>query len=186
MATSVSHSDPSANLSSRLRIAISVFILFHLIVILCWALPVDSAPVLRVRQITRPYMVWIGLFQSWDTFAPNPKGINATLEAVAITESHRQKVWVFPRMEQLSYWQRYREERYRKFAEVLPQPQLAPMWPDVAQHLLPQFRDPSDSVAMILLIQNSAPMTPWRKTEPALTPHIFYEYINIGAAEGQP
>lgn len=181
-----SASNPVISLSPRLRVLISAFILFHLIVILCWALPVEFAPVLRVRQFVRPYMVWTGLFQSWDTFAPNPKGINATLEAVAITQSHRQKTWVFPRMEQLSYWQRYRQERYRKFAEVLPQPQLAPMWPDVAQHLLPQFRDPADPVAIILLIQNSAPITPWQKIVPAPKPNIFYEYINLEPAEAQP
>ncbi|HWF65956.1 MAG TPA: hypothetical protein VN670_01550 [Acidobacteriaceae bacterium] len=166
--------------SSFLQGAISVFILFHLIAITCWALPFNLFVIKDVKEFVRPYMLWAGLFQSWDTFAPEPKSINSYLEAVAITQSHKQKVWVFPRMEQLSYGERYREERYRKFAEVLPQRQLSAMWPDVAQHVTRLFDDPSDPPAMILLIQFQAPIQPWAKAnaEPAPKPNIFYEYVN--------
>lgn len=160
--------------------AISGFILFHLIAIACWALPLNFSPVKDVREFVRPYMLWTGLFQSWDTFAPDPKAINSYLEAVAITQNRKQKVWVFPRMEQLGYGARYREERYRKFAEVLPQRSLSAMWPDVAQRVTRLFDDPSDPPAVILLIQFQAPIQPWMKqgVEPALKPNIFYEYVN--------
>ena len=163
-----------------LRAAISIFLAFHLIAITCWALPANFFVVQDVRNIVRPYMLWSGLFQSWDTFAPNPKAVNSYLEAVAITQNHKQKVWVFPRMEQLSYATRYREERYRKFAEVLPQRQYAPMWPDVAQHVTRLFDDPGDPPAVVLLIQFQSPITPWadKGASPAPKPNIFYEYLN--------
>src|SRR6185312_14829620 len=106
---------------SILRDAISIFILFNLIAIICWAVPFNFSLTRDIKNLVRPYMLWTGLFQSWDTFAPNPKSTNSYLEAIAITQSHQQKFWVFPRMEQLSFGERYRKERYRKFAEVLVQ-----------------------------------------------------------------
>lgn len=163
-----------------LQAAISVFLAFHLIAITCWALPTNFFVVQDIRNFVRPYMLWSGLFQSWDTFAPNPKAVNSYVEAVAVTQSHKQKVWVFPRMEQLSYGARYREERYRKFAEVLPQRQYAPMWPDVAQHVTRLLDDPGDGPAIIFLIQFQAPITPWKDkgAGPVPKPNIFYEYLN--------
>ncbi len=165
---------------SFLRGAISVFILFHLIAITCWALPVNFSPVRDIKNFVRPYMLWSGLFQSWDFFAPNPKTINSYVTAVVITQDRHQKVWAFPRMEQLSFTQRYRKERYRKFAEVLPLRQNASLWPDVARHIAQKFDSPTDPPAMVLLIQFQAPIAPGapKTSAPVPKPNIFYEYVN--------
>ena len=42
------------------RSAISVFILFHLIAITCWALPLDFSALRSVRELIQPYMAWSG------------------------------------------------------------------------------------------------------------------------------
>jgi hypothetical protein len=162
-----------------LRVAINIFILFNLIVITCWALPLDISPLQEVKKIVRPYMLWTGLFQSWNFFAPNPKAVNSYIEAVAITQNHKQKVWVFPRMDLLSYSQRYREERYRKFAEVLLDRKNANLWPDVARHLAPMFQSRTDPPVMILLIEFQAPIQPsaGNTSGPIPKPDIFYEYF---------
>ena len=102
-----------------LRGAISIFILFNMIAILSWAIPLNVVPLPQIKEIVRPYLLWTGLFQSWDFFAPNPRPVNSYIQAVAVTQEHHMRVFNFTRMEQLSYGKRYREERYRKFVEVL-------------------------------------------------------------------
>jgi hypothetical protein len=135
------------------RGAISVFILFHLVAIACWALPVNFWLTDGVRELIRPYMLWTGLFQSWDTFAPNPPTANGVVRAVVETRDHHMRVWAFPRMEQLGYGERYAKERYRKFSEVLLQPNNAGILPDVARHIARLANDPGDPPVKVILVE---------------------------------
>jgi hypothetical protein len=140
--------------------AISVFILFHLIAILCWTVPTNVFLVMDARELVSPYMQWTGLVQSWDTFAPNPKSVNEYIKAVVITQDRHMRVWTFPRMEQLSLNERYRKERYRKFAENLVVANNAVLLPDVARRLARMYKSPGDPPDEVLLVQFSTPITP--------------------------
>ena len=165
------------------RRVISVFILFHLIAITCWAVPLDSLPIRTVRRLVRPYMLWTGLFQSWDTFAPNPRPVNSYIKAVVTTQNHHIKVWTFPRMEELSFSERYSKERYRKFAEVLSDPSSAALWPDVADHIARSFTSQTDTPNKVLLIQFRADIKPGTDGPYDQIPKssIFYEkYLQPG------
>jgi hypothetical protein len=157
--------------------AISVFILFHLIAILCWTIPTDSPFVVGVRGLVGPYMQWTGLAQSWDTFAPNPKAMNSYIKAVAITQHGHMHVFAFPRMEQLSLSARYGKERYRKFAENLVVAENAAIWPDIARHVARLYANPADPPDKVVLVQFVADITPWAQDEHAQTPRptVFYE-----------
>ena len=115
------------------RGAISAFILFHLLAITVVAVPLKAFA--GVKELVMPYMRWSGLFQSWDMFGPDPVKVNAYVKAVIISRDRHMQVWSFPKMEDLGLGERFRKERYRKFLEVLPQPQYAPLWPGVASHL---------------------------------------------------
>ena len=162
---------------------ISIFILFHLIAITCWALPWNVAPLRGVREMVRPYLVWSGLFQTWDMFAPNPKSINSYIKAVVITENRHMKVWTFPRMEELSFRERYRKERYRKFEDALQDQQLETLWPDVATHIARLLKSPGDRPDKVLLIQFRADIKPGAddSTGSVAEPHILYEgYVEPG------
>jgi hypothetical protein len=170
---------PAEHLESRayLRGAISTLILFHLVAITCWAIPTTFWLVKDVKELVRPYMLWTGLFQSWDTFAPNPPVVNSFVKAVVVTQNGRIHIWAFPRMEELSYIQRYGKERYRKFAEVMLQPNNATLWPDVARHIARLFNSPADPPAKVLLVQYQADITPGAGETPeaAPKPNAFYE-----------
>lgn len=159
-----------------LRGIISAFILFHIVAIVCWAFPFNIPPITDIKSFVRPYMVWSGMFQSWDFFAPNPKRTNSFVEAVVLTQSHRQKVWAFPRMERLGYFDRYREERYRKFTEILPLESNAPLWPDVARHIARIVDNPADPPEAVVLIKFVGPILPGKQAPPK--PNIFYEYLD--------
>lgn len=120
----------------------------------------------------RPYLVWSGLFQSWDMFSPSPKTINSFVDAVIVYQDGSSKVWSFPRMEQLSLTDRYLKERYRKFVEVVKEDTMAPLWPDVARFLARRNNAPGDPVKTVQLVRHwsdivalpggSFGSTPWR------------------------
>ncbi|MGA7622274.1 MAG: hypothetical protein WB630_23910 [Candidatus Acidiferrales bacterium] len=116
-------------------VAINVFLIFHILAIACWALPTSNTFVLTCRNAIRPYMVWSGLFQSWDMFSPVPKVTNAYVEAVVLYKDGSTSLWSFPRMDLLSATEKYSQERYRKFAEVLLDDRNSPLWPDVARYV---------------------------------------------------
>jgi hypothetical protein len=157
--------------------AISVFILFHLIAILCWTVPTDARLAVGMRELVGPYMQWTGLSQSWDTFAPNPKSVNAYIKAVAVTQHGHLHIFAFPRMEQLSFGERYRKERYRKFAENLVVAENAAIWPDVASHVARLYQNPADPPDKVVLVQFLADITPWAQNDHPQTPRpvVFYD-----------
>jgi hypothetical protein len=121
-------------------------------------------------------MVWSGLFQSWDMFAPSPKLVNSYLEANIITRDGRIKSWMFPRMEQLGFFLRYREERYRKFVEVLADEKNAGFRPDVARHLARSFENPANPPEIIMLIQHWSDITPDSPARANEHAQVFFVY----------
>ncbi len=129
----------------------------------------------KVRDLVDPYMQWTALTQSWDTFAPDPKAVNAYVKAVVITRKHHIHVWTFPRMEQLSFTERYRKERYRKFAENLVVEKNAILLPDVAGHVACMYKNPADPPEKSMLIQFLAEITPWGDDARTPRPTVFYE-----------
>ena len=161
---------------------ISIFILFNLVAILSWAIPLQVTPLPQIKEIVRPYLLWAGLFQSWDFFAPNPRPVNSYIEAVAGTRDHHTRVFNFPRMEHLSYGQRYREERYRKFAEVLCDSQYAALWPDVARHVARLVDSSTDPPQTVVLMKFESPIQYGVTRIPEATPkpQFFYEYYVSG------
>jgi hypothetical protein len=165
------------------RAAINVFILFHLVAITCvalpWSLPITSS----IKELVGPYMRWTFLYQTWDMFGPDPEMDNSYVKSVIITQDHHMRVWSFPRMEELGLGERYEKERYRKFLEVLPQTQNAPLWPDVARHLARSLNDQADPPDKIMLIQFQSEIRPGVDDlhEPTPKPNVFYDdYLQPG------
>lgn len=161
------------------RFAINVFLLFHLLAITCWAIPLDSPFLAAFRKTIRPYFLWSGLFQSWNAFAPAPKALNSYVEAVVIYKDGRILNWKFPRMEHMSLAERYFKERYRKFVENLKEDSNVALWPDAARYVARLNNDPSDPPEIIMLIRHwSDIVLPGNRSSAPQPQHvqIFYEY----------
>ncbi len=126
---------PTNALTNAKYIAINAFLIFHILAIACWCLPIDSPLISLCKNGVRPYFLWSGLFQSWDMFSPIPKSANTYIEATIVFKDGSRTTWTFPRMEQLSLTERYFKERYRKFAETLPLDQNDALLPDVARRI---------------------------------------------------
>jgi hypothetical protein len=171
------------NRESVRRAAINVFIVFHLVAIICVALPWNLPITSSVKELVRPYMRWTGLYQTWDMFGPDPEMVNSYVKSVIITQDRHMQVWSFPRMEELGFGERYEKERYRKFLEVLPQTQYAPLWPDVARHLARSLNNPADPPDKVMLIQFQSEIRPGSDDshQPTPRPNVFYDdYLQPG------
>jgi hypothetical protein len=106
---------------SRLRLkkaVIHILVGAHLAAVICWSfLPANGgSPLGRVlRPRLAHYMLPTGFWQTWDMFGNSPLS-NNYLEAEVTFADGSRATWPFPRVERLPYFQRYRAERYRKWA----------------------------------------------------------------------
>jgi hypothetical protein len=168
------------NLQNAKRIAISAFVLFHLLAITCWSIPLNSPLIAAFRDAVRPYFLWSGLFQGWDMFAPSPRNFNGYIEAVVIYKDGQTRTWTLPRMEHLSLTERYYKERYRKFSENLRDDTNSALWPDAARYIARLNNQVSDPPTIVLLARYWSEIPPPRSdgsyhAEPWHA-RIFYEY----------
>ena len=139
-----------------------------------------SPLVLAGRSFIRPYFLWAGLFQSWDTFSPSPKAINSYVEAIVLYQDGHTKIWAFPRMERLSLTQRYFKERYRKFVENLKEDTNSALWPDAARFIARLNNNGPSPVIKIFLVRYWSNIVP--RADDPYTPgpwdaHVFYAYV---------
>jgi hypothetical protein len=165
---------------ARLKhIGISAFLLFHIVAITCWCVPLESPLIDAFRSVVRPYLLWSGLFQSWDMFAPSPKTLNGYVEAVVIYKDGSIRNWAFPRMEHLTARDRYSADRYRKFVENLKEDRSLALWPDAARHIAWLNNNRSSPPEMVILVRHWSEIVP--RFNAAYQPEpwhaeIFYEY----------
>lgn len=110
-----------------------IFFLFHTFCILVWGLPKLSSFHQELKNSIQPYMLWSGLWQGWDMFSPDPLRLNASIEATVTFEDGSQSLWVFPKMQELGYGERYVKERYRKWRERVRLDDYKRIWPDTSR-----------------------------------------------------
>lgn len=168
------------------RLFTNCFIVFHLVLIAAWSSPFRPAPVNGFCDLFRPYVLWTGLFQSWDTFAPNPTPENTELKAIVMTEDNHLRTWIFPRMRDMSVGQRYRKERYRKFEEAVMLPSSSTAWIDVARHLTASLGNRDDIQDKVILLEFTSPIVPWHDADPGPSKHsriFFSDFVSIGGRD---
>ncbi len=173
---------PSKQKASRFavvkRAAINIFIVFHIVAIACWCLPIDSPLLPLCRNAVRPYFLWSGLFQSWDMFAPVPKLANTYIEAVVVYQDGSRKIWTLPRMEQLGLRNRYFKERYRKYADNLPRAGNEPLLANAARHIARLNSGPGKPVSTVILIQKWSLIVP--RADGSYVPEPWEQNVLIG------
>ena len=136
------------------RLIVTAFILFHVLAIFLWLVPASPASA-GARTVTRAYISWGGLWQSWGMFAPNPSRLNLYISAEITYRDGTQRAWSFPRMNKLDLFSRYYEERYRKFEEYAHLDNFDGLWPDMATWIARNNNpDPSNPPVRVELIRN--------------------------------
>ncbi|MGA7169540.1 MAG: hypothetical protein WBX08_10355 [Candidatus Sulfotelmatobacter sp.] len=165
-------------LQGATRIAINLFLGFHILAITCWCVPVDAPLISACRNFVRPYFLWAGLFQSWDMFAPTPALANTYVEAIIVYKDGSRKTWALPRMEQLSRTDRYVKERYRKFSENLQNDRNDLLWPDVARRIARINSTPVNPAKTVILIQKWSPIVP--RPDGSYQPEAWEQHVLYG------
>ena len=154
-------SEPKGSVAEKAkRLLIHLFIASHLVAISFWCVPVDSPLIPLCRDLVRPYFLWAGLFQSWDMFAPIPKGANTYIEATLRYWDGSQKTWTFPRVEQMSLTEKLFKERYRKFADNLQRDELDELLPDAARRIARLNSSPGHPVRTVILVRRISFIVP--------------------------
>ncbi len=169
---------PQSQRSIR-RLAINTFLIFHILAIACWAIPLRLPIVYSARALIRPYFIFIGLFQSWDMFSPIPKNANVYVEAIIIYQDGNTRTWAFPRVEHLSLAERYSKERYRKYIDNLKDDNYSALWPDAARYVARLNNTRSSPVKMVLFVRYWSAIIRQRDGTFSSDPwneHIFYSY----------
>jgi len=169
---------PTKAPKSAKRIAINAFLIFHILAIACWCLPIDSPLISLCKDRVRPYFLWSGLFQSWDMFSPIPKAANTYIEATIVFKDGSRTTWTFPRMEQLSLTERYFKERYRKYAENLPRDENDALLPDAARYIARLNSTPSHPARTVMLIQKWSFIVP--RADGSYIPEPWSQHILYG------
>lgn len=160
---------------------ISIFVVSYIATIGLWLMPTSSSRDLLIGPV-KPLIVYLGLWQNYRVFAPKPKNVNADFEAAVTFDDQSETVWKYPRMEELSFFEKIQKERYRKFiANAIKmrilQPGLARFAARQVQNSDTEGRKP----VWVKLVRHSAnipkpadglgnPLPPRKRTE------IFFQY----------
>jgi hypothetical protein len=178
-ATGVPHGNPTAPLpSSTKRALLSLFLLFHLFVILVWSFPVYWRPLSRINAVIAPYMAWSGLSQGWALFAPDPTYVNVRLDAEITYRDGLKKIWKFPMPQDFGYYRRYFLERERKFStDNLRLDSNSFLWPDAARHIAWINNDASNPPVKVALIRHWSFIPPLGSNQPVKwDQYTFFTY----------
>jgi hypothetical protein len=161
------------------RVAISAFILFNLVAILCWALPVDTKLFPAVNRHTSIYMNMAGLTQGWSLFAPDPPDSNCRLGAEITHDDGSTNLWNFPVPQ--DYGHSYFLERDRKWAnDSLRLDRKSVLWPDAARYIARINDNPMHHSVSVKLLRNCEPI-PVPGAKPLAAPNppkpvVFFTY----------
>src|SRR5215469_9235794 len=178
MQRTMRNSGPLPQTPSRwIRALFSAFIAFNLFAIVSWCVPLESPLVSACRNLSRPYLVWTGLFQKWDMFAPDPSKLNCYLGAQIAFRDGRTALWTFPRMENLGVIDKYFKERYRKYAnDNLRLNADAPAWPDAARYIARLHYSPANPPVSVSLVRYWS-IVPPPTTTGAYQPGPWQQYV---------
>ncbi|HXH60887.1 MAG TPA: hypothetical protein VNI20_05965 [Fimbriimonadaceae bacterium] len=137
--------------------AIMVIVYFHLFMVVSWTLPHPPARVMRKdahfslkdapnyllkyndKEIKSSFLAYYmgstGFWQYWDMFSPNPATRDSWLDAIVEYKDGTKMVYKYPRMYDMSIFEKYFKERYRKFAENAIPDKDSYKWPAIARRV---------------------------------------------------
>lgn len=169
------------------RTLVNAFIVLHLAVIWTWCLPQTFALRRPLTRLTSHYVLATGLWQGWSMFSPNPRRVDIRVGAEIEFADGAKTLYDFPQMDRLGYWERYRKERFRKWAnDSLRLDTKKALWKPAAEWVARRYDANPSRVTRVRLIRRWRDIPPPKATgllgriEPPKRidrEHTFYEYI---------
>ena len=119
-------------------IGANAFILMMVYVMAFWSLPDSNFRTFMVGPI-RSVVLYTGIAQPCDLFAPRPIMLNARIEARLRTRDGRMLFWHAPKSDELGFMGSLRQEQHHKILEHLRQDQFSDNWSDLAKYIARQI-----------------------------------------------
>lgn len=169
---------PRQNSGKWKRVVITFFIIVHAYIMCVWGLP-GSRFRSTLSQPVQDYVLYAGLWHSWDMFSPDPLAVNFRVQAEITYANGAMEVWEFPRMQKLGLWERFYKERYRKWRERVRQDAYRQIWNDTARYIARLHRNPENPPRHVTLIRRWQPIPPPRvdldTNNPANSPVLDFQ-----------
>jgi hypothetical protein len=170
---------------------IKAFVVFHVIAIVSWCIPdppakpvgTDHLRVLNTRYLKdspiKYYLNASGFWQGWDMFSPNPSSVDIYGTADIVYRDGTTKKYQYPRMYLLPLYDKYVQERYRKFYERACLGQYRYLWPIFAQRIaLLSYTDSANPPVKVRLHKHSLTIEPPGKPQPTeYTDEMYYSHV---------
>jgi hypothetical protein len=119
MTESEANNLPSQNVfefGGRRRLVLSVILIFCALTFLN-----------PIRLFLTPWLECLGLYQTWNLFSPDVRGTNFYVSALVEYEDGELKMVEFPRMNLLSFSERFQKQKMRKlFVDSWASPEMKP------------------------------------------------------------
>ena len=113
---------------------VNAFIVAYLLVAWGWNLPPDM-PLQRLVNKVRGVVLYLGLWHSWNMFAPEPLYVNRRLSAVLYLANGETRVWEALDLGRMPWWRAFFEVRDRKYQDNLLSGELAYLKPALCEWL---------------------------------------------------
>jgi hypothetical protein len=160
------------------RWVISAFVLFHLSALMMWTMP-NCVIKERCQAPYYYYMLPTGLWQWWAIFAPDPIRSTLVLNAEVLDAQGMRHVYEFPRIGELTWWQKYGHYRNPKFTANMLNGEFKGHRPFTARHavreLIKQGRLREESFPILVSLYTDVKDSPPPGTgvsDPMATPRV--------------
>jgi hypothetical protein len=146
--------------ASSKRGLLNCFIAVHVVILFLWGLPGNNF-LFKARAPVARYVLFTGLWHRWSMFAPSLYKVNYDMRARVEFKDGSVKEWIWPRMEELSVWQRIPKERFRKWRELMFKDTLMATWRSNAKFIARQMNSNSANPPVkVTLVRFWSPIAP--------------------------
>lgn len=163
---------------------LNCFIAIHILILFLWGLPPNKFAARTTAPVAR-YVLFAGLWHRWSMFAPSPYTLNYDMRARIEFRDGSFKEWIWPRMEELSLWQRIPKERFRKWRELMFNDTFAASWRHNAKFIAREVNpDPANPPIKVTLTRFWSPIpspNPKRDYQPRAKTATATKSFKIGA-----
>ena len=143
------------------RSLINAFIVVNVVGAFFWSQPFEYQPRKFVCDLLGGYLRFVGLWQHWDMFSPEPRRVRIRMDATVTLRDGSQCTWTFPQMDQMGLFERFRKERFRKWAhDNVRLDTGAKTWEPTAHYIARQFTDSKNPPVAVALHRHWAIVPP--------------------------
>lgn len=146
----------------------TILVAAYAVAAVSWTLPAELFPPKPlVDRVAGGPLLFLGLWQSWDMFSPDPRTNDICVEVVFVDRDGTRRPWMLTDMVAMDYVDRWRKDRWRKYCnDHLRLDDGRHFWQPFAAYCVRRLRESGHDPVRIELVRW------WRPCEPAVRPEL--------------